>query len=152
MRPFAYTILVILAAGAAWVGWHRYAPRPPAPLMAPNAQQVDHILIEKPARRLTASLDGAIVMSTNVALGFAPEGDKRQEGDGKTPEGLFKINRRNPQSAFHLSLGIDYPHDDDIERASQMGVEPGGESLFTVSQTALSGLIYPVTGPPVASP
>ncbi|MGI9369491.1 MAG: L,D-transpeptidase family protein [Ruegeria sp.] len=143
MRPLAYTILLILAAGAAWIGWHRYVPRPPAPLLAPDAQQVDHILIEKSVRRLTATLDGAIVMSTDIALGFSPEGDKQQEGDGKTPEGLFKINRRNPQSAFHLSLGIDYPHEDDIERAVQMGIEPGGDIFIHGQPNSVVGVNLP---------
>jgi murein L,D-transpeptidase YafK len=40
---------------------------------------------------------------------------------GKTPEGLFKINRRNPNSAYHLSLGIDHPKPDDAARAAAMG-------------------------------
>ncbi len=66
-------------------------------------------------------------MQYDVALGFAPIGDKSHEGDGKTPEGLFKVDRRNPNSSFHLSLGIDYPRPEDIARAEALGLNPGGD-------------------------
>lgn len=95
--------------------------------MAPDATRIDHILIEKSARQLTATLNGAVVMRAEIALGFAPEGDKHQQGDGKTPEGLFTVNRRNPQSAYRLSLGIDYPQAEDVERARIAGIDPGGD-------------------------
>ena len=127
MRLLARLTLVFLIAALGWIGWQRYGPRPPAPAMAPDASQIDHILIEKSDRRLTATLDGAIVLQTEIALGFAPEGDKEQEGDGKTPVGMFTIDRRNPNSAFHLSLGIDYPQPEDIARAQQQGIDPGGD-------------------------
>ena len=60
-------------------------------------------------------------------LGFAPVGDKKIEGDGKTPEGLYTINRRNPNSSFHLSLGISYPDANDVAEAKALGEKPGGE-------------------------
>lgn len=40
-------------------------------------------------------------------------GPKRREGDGQVPEGIYQINHFNPQSNFHLSLGIDYPNASD---------------------------------------
>ncbi|WP_420586244.1 L,D-transpeptidase family protein [Ruegeria sp.] len=111
--------------------------------MAPEAAQIDHILIEKSARRLTATLDGTVVMQVDIALGFAPEGDKHQEGDGKTPVGIFTINRRNPQSAFHLSLGIDYPQPEDIERAKALGIDPGGDIFIHGQPNGVVGLTLP---------
>ena len=62
-----------------------------------------------------------------IALGFAPEGDKARQGDGKTPEGLYKIDRRNDRSKFYLSLGIDYPQAQDRQRARAGGYDPGGD-------------------------
>lgn len=62
-----------------------------------------------------------------IALDFAPAGDKVREGDGKTPEGWYKIDRRNPQSAFHLSLGINYPLPEDLKRAREGGYSAGGD-------------------------
>ncbi len=143
MRRVALVFLALAVALAGWVGWHRFGPRPPAPLMVPEASRVDHILIEKSARRLTASLDGAVVMQSDIALGFAPEGDIFQEGDGKTPEGVFKIDRRNPQSAFHLSLGIDYPQDEDRERAQQGNYSPGGDIFIHGQPNGVTGVTLP---------
>jgi murein L,D-transpeptidase YafK len=40
-------------------------------------------------------------------------GPKRKEGDGQIPEGFYHINHFNPQSNFHLSLGINYPNQSD---------------------------------------
>ncbi len=104
---------------------------------------MDHILIEKSARRLTATLNGAMVMQAEIALGFDPDGDKVQEGDGRTPEGVFTINRRNQQSAFHLSLGIDYPQPDDISRAEQHGIDPGGDIFIHGQPNGVVGLTLP---------
>ncbi|WP_298849544.1 L,D-transpeptidase family protein [uncultured Ruegeria sp.] len=135
--------LILLTLGAGWFGWHRLGPRPPAPPLAPEATRIDHILIEKSARRLTATLDGAVVMQTNIALGFAPDGDKQIEGDGRTPVGFFEIDRRNPKSAFHLSLGIDYPQPDDIERARQQGIDPGGDIFIHGQPNGVVGVTLP---------
>jgi murein L,D-transpeptidase YafK len=40
-------------------------------------------------------------------------GPKRQQGDNQVPEGFYHIDRFNPLSSFHLSLGINYPNDSD---------------------------------------
>jgi murein L,D-transpeptidase YafK len=57
-----------------------------APVAAPPAA-IDRILVDKSERRLELLSGDAVVRSYEVALGFAPEGDKQQEGDGRTPEG-----------------------------------------------------------------
>ncbi len=93
----------------------------------PLTGEIDRIEIDKSDRLLTVFRGGEALRSYNVALGFAPEGDKAQQGDGRTPEGTFRIDRRNPNSRFHLSLGIDYPQPDDIARAASAGVSPGGD-------------------------
>ncbi len=60
-----------------------------------------------------------------IGLGFAPEGHKQFEGDGRTPEGSYAIDRRNPDSLFHLSIGISYPNEADIAFAEAQGRSPG---------------------------
>lgn len=102
-------------------------PRPPAP---PIASPVERILIEKAARRMTVwQREGAPRFFT-VALGFAPEGDKSREGDGRTPEGIFRIDRLNRQSAYHLSLGLDYPQKRHRQAARDGGYDPGGDIMI----------------------
>ena len=41
-------------------------------------------------------------------------GPKRREGDGQVPEGFYEVNRFNPLSAWHLSLGLNYPNAADL--------------------------------------
>lgn len=102
--------------------------RPPAPdLSQPLRGNIDRILIEKGARRLTVYQDGKRVREYRIALGFTPDGDKVRQGDGKTPEGIYKIDRRNDRSKFHLSLGINYPQPEDRARAKKGGYSPGGD-------------------------
>lgn len=97
---------------------------PPPP---PMTGQIDRIVVEKAARRMTLMQDGKPVRTYRIALGFKAEGDKVRQGDGKTPEGEFTIDRRNPESAFHLSLGLDYPRPEDRARAAAGGYSPGGD-------------------------
>ena len=40
-------------------------------------------------------------------------GPKRKQGDLQAPEGFYYIDRFNPASQFHLSLGINYPNESD---------------------------------------
>ena len=68
-----------------------------------------------------------LLRSYSIDLGFAPVGHKVQEGDGRTPEGGYRIDRRNPNSSFHLSLGISYPDASDVAYARAKGVAPGGD-------------------------
>lgn len=137
----AGAVLAALALAAA-ILWHRYAPQPapPGPL-PPLTRAIDRIEIDKSDRRLTVFRDGQALRSYTIALGFAPEGDKAREGDGRTPEGTFRIDRRNPNSRFHLSLGLDYPQADDITRASAAGVSPGGDIFIHGQPNALGDAI-----------
>ncbi|MFD1880146.1 L,D-transpeptidase family protein [Paracoccus pacificus] len=96
---------------------------PDRPITGP----IDRIVIEKSARRLTAYQDGRAIREFRVDLGFQPFGDKEKQGDGRTPEGLFKVDRRNDKSAYHLSLGLNYPRPQDRARARRAGVDPGGD-------------------------
>ncbi|MDQ2745655.1 MAG: L,D-transpeptidase family protein [Acidobacteriota bacterium] len=74
------------------------------------------ILITKKQRRLQIYDGEKLVKEYEIALGFNAEGDKRIEGDGKTPEGKFYVFTKNAQSKFYLSLGLSYPN---IEAATR---------------------------------
>lgn len=92
-----------------------------------SGPQVTQIQVYKSQRVLYLLHDNQIVKTYKVYLGFNPVGPKHFEGDGKTPEGLYYINRRNPKSAFYLSLGISYPNETDVEVARKAGKNPGGD-------------------------
>jgi murein L,D-transpeptidase YafK len=92
-----------------------------------DGPEVTSMLMNKGARKLYLLNNESVLEQYDFDLGFAPVGDKKIEGDGKTPEGAYTIDRRNPNSSFHLSLGISYPSAEDIAEARAMGEDPGGD-------------------------
>jgi murein L,D-transpeptidase YafK len=91
------------------------------------APRANHLVVSK-TNRVLALMDGATTLKRyKVHLGFRPEGHKIQSGDGRTPEGRYYIDRRNPRSDFYLSLGISYPNTTDLARSAALGVRPGGD-------------------------
>lgn len=92
-----------------------------------DGPEVTSVVVQKAARRIYLLNGSSVLRAYDMDLGFAPVGDKKVEGDGKTPEGQYIVDRRNPNSLYHLSIGINYPSPDDIAEASAMGQEPGGD-------------------------
>ena len=128
--------LALLGAGLALL-----LPRPdpvPRPVLPPLVGPIDRIVVEKSARRMVVYREGVALRDYRVALGFAPDGAKIRQGDGKTPEGSFRINRMNAQSSYHLSVGLDYPQTADKARAAAGGFDPGGDIFIHGQPNALA--------------
>lgn len=93
---------------------------------------VDKILVIKSARKLYLYKDGKVLKTYPIALGFNPIGQKEREGDGKTPEGIYKIDynttydRKAKLYSFHLS----YPNEVDKARAKTKGLTPGSHIMI----------------------
>ncbi|MFU8898711.1 MAG: L,D-transpeptidase family protein [Roseinatronobacter sp.] len=92
-----------------------------------NGPEVTQVVVYKAARRMELWHHDRVLRSFNVQLGGAPFGHKQREGDRRTPEGDYIIDRRNPNSRFHLSIGIDYPNLADKAYAKANGWKPGGD-------------------------
>lgn len=92
-----------------------------------HGPEVTRVAIWKDARVMRLYHHDKVLKQYDVGFGFAPLGHKRFEGDGRTPEGRYTIDRRNPNSDFHLSLGISYPNERDIAVARAAGRSPGGD-------------------------
>lgn len=92
-----------------------------------NGPEITHVLISKTEREMYLFHQDKVVKTYPVNFGFTAKGHKQFEGDGKTPEGTYHINRRNPNSAFHLSIGISYPNAKDIAFARAHGKSAGGD-------------------------
>jgi murein L,D-transpeptidase YafK len=90
----------------------------------------DSIVVEKGERRLTLYYRGVPVRNYRVALGRNPVGDKVSIGDYRTPEGVYWIVGRNPNSRFYKSLEISYPDSAHEIRAARLGVRPGGNIMI----------------------
>ncbi len=123
-RPLIWALIVVIIG--VMISYTFPAAGQP-PKLLPSSQRADRVLIEKAERRLTLYRKGRVLKTYRIVLGFAPQGDKVQEGDGRTPEGVYRIDRRNRHSSFYLSLGIDYPHPDQRAAARAAGRRPGGD-------------------------
>lgn len=118
MRYFRVILVVVLAFGLSACA---------SKFKTYNGPEVTRVIVEKETRKMWLLHHGEVLKQYDIHLGFAPRGHKTEEGDGKTPEGNYIIDRRNPNSRFHLSLGIDYPNEADIAQAKARGVSPGGD-------------------------
>ena len=87
---------------------------------------IDSIQVYKSKRKLIFFRNGDVSGEFRISLGFHPKGKKRYEKDGKTPEGLYEIDGKNPKSVAHKNLGISYPNQNDRSFASRAGQKAGG--------------------------
>ncbi|MCZ6619134.1 MAG: L,D-transpeptidase family protein [Gammaproteobacteria bacterium] len=115
------------------------------PCFAQGNAKADRVVVTKSERTLTLERNGEPIRIYAVALGAHPAGHKRQQGDERTPEGVYSIDARNPDSAYHLSLRISYPNEEDRQRAAARGVDPGGEIMIHGMGSAVSrmGPLHP---------
>lgn len=121
--------LLALAAGGLFLVDYLQVGRVEPALVA-EPQRADTILVEKAERRLTLLREGRPLATYPVSLGFTPLGHKRQEGDGRTPEGRYRVEWKNPKSVAHLSLKVSYPDARDEAAAQTAGVPPGGDIMI----------------------
>jgi murein L,D-transpeptidase YafK len=91
---------------------------------------VNLIVVDKSRHWMAVYRDGRLVREFRVALGRGGPGPKQRQGDGKVPEGLYRITGRNPASAYHLSLRIGYPTAQQIAAAHRIGINPGGDIMI----------------------
>lgn len=94
---------------------------------SPRAQKADRVVVIKSSRTLTLFSHGKEIKSYKVALGGQPVGPKIQQGDHKTPEGNYILDRRNIHSQFYRSIHISYPGPQDRAQARKLGRSPGGD-------------------------
>ena len=76
-----------------------------------------------------------LVATYEILASSGGPGPKRREGDGQVPEGFYEIDRFNPESRFHLSLGLDYPNAADRILADRE--RPGGEIFIHGSNVSI---------------
>jgi murein L,D-transpeptidase YafK len=134
MRLLATIALLVASAAAATLALTeaaaRFAPGQ-VPAMAAPALQADRILVDKSDRLLVPFRNGQELARYSVSLGSGAEaGPKQVEGDGRTPEGIYRIDARNAKSRYHLSLRVSYPSGDDRARAAAMGKSAGGDIMI----------------------
>lgn len=110
------------------------------------------IEISKSDRKLRLYDGSGLIREFEIVFGFSPSGSKEVEGDGKTPEGEYVVCVKNPESKFHLSLGLNYPNESDAKRGLAAGlirqdeydaiIEAVNSNRLPPQHTALGGEIY----------
>jgi len=100
----------------------------------PSAQtsplRADQVIVFKKDRTLSLMSKGKVLRTYKIALGGSPVGPKQKQGDHKTPEGKYVLDRRNPNSQFYKSIHVSYPNTDDRQRAQKLHVAPGGDIMI----------------------
>ena len=91
---------------------------------------VNRVLVRKAEHRMYLLAGDEVVRSYHVLLGLAPNGHKERSGDFRTPEGVYRLGKRNARSDYYLSIQITYPNRNDVERARRKGWLPGGSIMI----------------------
>lgn len=106
-------------------------PRQTTAVQSPEAlPMADRVVVVKSERRLYLMRGGVPLRSFRVWLGLAPKGHKEQEGDFRTPEGSYRLDAKNSQSEYFLSIHVSYPNKEDLDRARRNHLEPGGAIMI----------------------
>jgi murein L,D-transpeptidase YafK len=135
-NTMSFRILALLLGLAGLAGVVRADGLPetqPAMLTSPASEQlpsVDRVIVRKSQRRLILMHGGNLVRSYHVQLGLNPLGQKERAGDFRTPEGSYRLERRNPRSDFFLSLKVSYPNPEDLRRARAHHWDTGGSIMI----------------------
>jgi murein L,D-transpeptidase YafK len=93
----------------------------------PASAVADKVLVLKGERKLLLMKGNEVLKTYTVSLGGSPVGLKTKQGDQKTPEGNYVLDRHNSHSLYHKSIHISYPNAEDVARARKLGVLTGGD-------------------------
>lgn len=112
------------------------------------------IVISKADRLLTVYKSGRKILTYPIRLGSRGIRAKQHYGDGATPEGEYRIQRkRGPgQTPYFRALILDYPNADDrrrFEAAQQAGLIPKNRQMPGLIQ--LHGMAQGITDQPYGS-
>lgn len=147
-KIFGFLILfaLLIAGACGYQKYHRYLPTAQADIHVHSlsAQEmrtirqntpINEVKVYKAERVVKLMHNQDVIRTYPMRLGFDPIGHKVQEGDGKTPEGQYILDWRNPKSAFYKSLHVSYPNAQDQAKAKQLGVSAGGDIMIHGSAT-----------------
>lgn len=126
----AFFILLLSVMFVLYFFWPPWSGSTSARVLLPEGSESDSIVVFKEQRVMQLFNNGSIIKTYEISLGRNPVGHKEKEGDKKTPEGLYSISGRNPNSSYHLSLRISYPNETDKQNAKNGGYSPGGDIMI----------------------
>ena len=110
------------------IGYVKSISKPKKPI--PPSIVIDRVFVDKSDRVLKLMSDGKAIKSYRIALGGSPVGHKQQEGDQRTPVGVYTLDYKNENSIAHRSIHISYPNAADKAYAKKLGVSAGGNIMI----------------------
>ncbi len=105
-------------------------------------EKADMVLVVKSESKLYLKKNGKLLKEYHAVFGENPKGHKQQEGDERTPEGKYVLDYKKEDSSFYKSIHISYPNDDDLRRAKESGVNPGGFIMIHGQKNGLGWLSF----------
>jgi len=101
-----------------------------ASLSKPQNIKADLVMVVKSKNKMYLSNKGKILKTYDIALGGNPVGDKKVQGDKKTPEGYYTLDYLKLDSSYYKALHISYPNRKDRQNAQKAGKSPGGQIMI----------------------
>ncbi|MGP4716733.1 L,D-transpeptidase family protein [Psychrobacter sp. T6-6] len=122
------SISLIFFSSTSAIAYAKSTSKPKNPI--PSSIVIDRVFVDKSDRILKLMSDGKVIRSYRIALGGSPTGHKQQEGDQRTPVGVYTLDYKNENSIAHRSIHISYPNAADKAHANSLGVSPGGDIMI----------------------
>jgi murein L,D-transpeptidase YafK len=124
LRKIILLIAALAVCIAVCIAVYNFYPEPAI------GKKINKIIVFKSERRMQVFHNDELLKSYSISLGPQPAGHKQQEGDGRTPEGKYRISAKNDKSKYHRSLAISYPNEKDKAGAKARGASPGGSIMI----------------------
>ncbi|MAD46915.1 MAG: hypothetical protein CMH98_18130 [Oceanospirillaceae bacterium] len=107
-------------------------------------EKAERVVVDKSERLMILYSTDKELARFSISLGGSPEGHKTQEGDQKTPEGVYLLDYKKEDSAFYRAMHISYPNPQDVRQAAARKVSPGGMIMVHGQKNGL-GWLAPLT-------
>ncbi len=82
-----------------------------------------------------------LIRPYNIKAASGMRGPKLRQGDRQVPEGVYHIERLNPNSNYHLSMKVDYPNEFDLNHAEYDGRQDLGGDIFIHGKNVSAGCL-----------
>ena len=96
------------------------------------ALRAPRLVVLKSRRALHLFEGERLIRTYPIDLGVDPHGPKLRDGDGRTPEGSYRVAAKNAQSPYHRFVGINYPNAEDVARGLGRGLLSPGQAASIV--------------------
>ncbi len=122
VKPRVWAAIVVSAV----VGLLLITPYSSGPVGTCNHPEIS---VSKSETTLVLSCDHQETRRFWVTFGTSPSGQKEREGDGRTPEGDYRVTGARASARFDRFLALDYPNRTDLARAGSRGILNPGSAI-----------------------